>query len=167
MSSLKHLRKLAGIEEKALPRATQRVAESSPEVSKHLVGGAERFWELTGVVEGPCAAYGAGWDLPEWGSGNERPLEAETAAWKLAVTKDAPKPEKAHQYDAETGQDSAYQSLSQALDALKLPTSDGKGRKVDIRHRMRRDHGCDQISGRLPRRSLLRYTCYEWFNTAY
>jgi len=92
MSSLRYLRKLAGIEER---EATT--------------------WSR----------------LPEWGSGNERPLEAETAAWKLAVTKTAPKPEKEHLYDAETGQNSAYQSLSQALDALKLPTSDGKDRKVD------------------------------------
>lgn len=100
----------------------------SPDVARFLADGPERFWELAGLAEGP---HLASWELPEWANGNERPAEAEAASWKLAVVKDPPRPGKGHLYSPEEGQHDAYQSLGQALAALKLPTSEGESRKVD------------------------------------
>lgn len=119
-------------------------SEMAPDVAQHFVEKGGRFWELAGLAEGPSAPYGAGWELPEWANGNERPNEPVPEGWKQSVVKLAPTPEKTHQYNAETGKNDAYLSLSQALSKVKLPTSTGEDRQVDPKEFVYRGQHIDE-----------------------
>lgn len=124
---LRRLQQLAGTRAVDLPDCVE--AEPSPEVAQLL---ARNFSVLANLHS----------SLPEWGSGNERPEEADAAKWKL--TKGYPLPKQGHQYSSEAGEQAAYQSLSQALDTLKLPTSQGENRKVDSKEFVYRGQHVDE-----------------------
>lgn len=136
--------KYLGKAERHPERTPKHTAEMAPDVAQHFEGKGGRFWELAGVADGPNVPYGESWELPEWANGNERPNAPAPEGWKQTMVKLAPKPEKSHLYNAETGLNDAYLSLTQALSALKLPTSTGESRQVDPKEFVYRGQHIDE-----------------------